>query len=169
MGDFVWGNFFRRSDEKVLQQKLKGNYLFQDLSYFQLRFLEKIVCLRSYRSGENIFRQGDVGVGMYVISQGLVSIYGEKLLPESGEVNLQLITELKEGDFFGEMALVEENSRRTATAIASQEVVLIGLFKPDLMEIMERNPRVGVKILFRLGEILGRRLKEAASESVNVK
>ena len=36
--------------------------------------------------------------------------------------------------------------------------MLIGFFKPDLMEILERKPAMGVKILFQLATVLGERL-----------
>ena len=38
--------------------------------------------------------------------------------------------------------------------------MLIGFFKPDLEDILERNPAMGVKILFQLSSVLGRRLLE---------
>jgi CRP-like cAMP-binding protein len=55
---------------------------------------------------------------------------------------------------------VEEGGRRSATATATNETALIGFFKPDLLEILERNPNAGVKIALRLGEVLGCRLRE---------
>ena len=45
-------------------------------------------------------------------------------------------------------------------AIAGEDTSLIGFFKPDLLDILERRPAVGVKIALRLGEVIGRRLKE---------
>src|SRR5690606_30815615 len=80
-----------------------------------------------------------------------------------------LVTRLSRGDFFGEISLVEQAGRRTATASAADDVILLGFFKPDLAEIVERNPRMGVKLLTRLGEILGRRLKETADRFTEVK
>jgi CRP-like cAMP-binding protein len=71
-----------------------------------------------------------------------------------------VITKLSPGDFFGELSLVEEGGRRSATATAKNETTLIGFFKPDLLEILERNPNAGVKIALRLGEVLGCRLRE---------
>ena len=165
MIDFIWDNLFRGSrKEKTLRQKLKGNFLFQDLSMLQLSLLERIVNVRSYRPGENIFRQGDVGVGMYIISSGLVNIYVEEIESKTGEIQTTHVTQLEPGDFFGDLALVEENGRRTASAVAHKEVTLIGFFKSDLMEIASRNSSAGVKILMRLGEVLGQRLIETTAK-----
>jgi len=165
MSNFIWENLFRDSKkENSVREKLKKNYLFQDLNLSELKFLERIVNVRDYRAGENIFRQGDVGVGMYLIAKGSVNIYVEEIVPQTGEAKMALVTQLKAGDFFGDLALVEDNGRRSATAVSHQEVSLIGFFKSDLIEITERSSAIGVKILMRLSEVLGRRLKETTQK-----
>lgn len=168
--DFLWDNIFRQSKkERTLTQKLKENILFQDLSPSELRLVENIVNVRSYRPGEIIFRQGEAAVGMYILSKGSVNIYVEEIVTSTGELRTTPVTQLKEGDFFGDLALVEENSRRSATALAATESILIGFFKPALLEISQRNPVAGVKILMRLGEVLGTRLKETTSRISELK
>ena len=162
----LWENIFNKDHiEKKIYDLLGENYIFENLSPNELRFLQKIVHLREYRMGEAIFKQGELGVGMYIIVAGSVNI---NILDVHGtnEDNPKeiLVTQLKQGDFFGEHALVELNGRRTASATAAEDVQVIGFFKPDLMEIVERSPLAGVKILFRLGEVLGKRLKETTSK-----
>ncbi len=170
MVDFIWENIFQKdSDKNVIRKTLKDNVLFQDLSANQLNMLQKVVNTRSYRPGENVFRQGEVGVGMYLIVSGTVNIYVEELQAETSVSTTSHVTQLKSGDFFGELALVEHEGRRSASAKAHDECVLIGFFKPDLMEIIERNPTAGVKILMRLGEVLGVRLKQTTSRITDLK
>jgi len=43
---------------------------------------------------------------------------------------------------------------------------LVGFFKPDLLEVLDRNPVMGVTLTFRLAEILGQRLR-ATTEKVS--
>lgn len=69
-----------------------------------------------------------------------------------------MITTLVPGDFFGEIALVQENGLRSAGARVLENTRLIGFFKANLLEIIERRPSAGVKILLRLSEVLARRL-----------
>ncbi|HVK62185.1 MAG TPA: cyclic nucleotide-binding domain-containing protein [Bdellovibrionales bacterium] len=163
--NYLWDNLFRKKKrEDDTLSALRENFLFQDLSERDLRFIEGIVHIRRYHAGEMVFRQGEVGVGMYIIVSGRVEIYitdRESLHEENREI---FITQLLAGDFFGELSLVEENGRRTASACAREETVLIGFFKPDLMEILARNPDVGIKITFKLAEVLGRRLKETTDK-----
>ena len=97
---------------------------------------------------------------MYIIASGHVNITAEETRTDKKSKNEIIIAKLVSGDFFGELSLVEENGRRSATATAGEDTSLIGFFKPDLLEILGRRPGVGVKIAIRLGEVIGRRLKE---------
>lgn len=140
-------------------ETLKDNILFQDLSSKELKFVTNIVHSRSYQPGEFVFKQGDTGFGMYIIARGMVEISVEKT-NASYDTGNTVITRLKEGDFFGELALVEENGKRSAAARAVEPTELIGFFKPNLFELIERRPATGVKIAMRLSEVLGLRLIE---------
>lgn len=163
--NFIWDNIFRKSNkEQTIRAALRQNVLFQDLGDRELKLLESIVHIRKYRTGEPVFRQGEIGVGMYLILKGRVEIYVSDASAASDETREIFITQLTDEDFFGELALVEENGRRTASAIAREETTLVGFFKPDLMETLSRSPSTGTKILIRLSEVLGRRLKETTEK-----
>src|SRR5262249_19960166 len=79
------------------------------------------------------------------------------------------LTVLSEGSFLGELALVDPQHLRTANAIAMERSLLIGFFKPDLEDILSRNPAMGVKILFQLSVVLGRRLLETTQRITQLK
>lgn len=165
MSSFLWDNIFRKdAQEKELIQRLKENILFENLSNKELHFIEKIVHERSYRPNEVVFRQGEAGVGMYIIHRGSVDIFISESISGEEEGADSQITQLSEGDFFGEISLVEDNGRRTASAIAATDTRLIGFFKPDLMELLERNPQIGAKVVFKLAEVLGKRLSETTGK-----
>lgn len=171
MTNYIWENFFRKSDrDQEVLEALRQTYIFSSLSKHELGFVKDTVHVRTFKAGESIFRQGEVGVGMYVILKGSLDIFVDHIVSEEAEpVRTQMVTRLKGGDFLGELSLVEHNSRRTATAIACDENVLIGFFKPDLFEILDRQPATGVKILLRLSEVLGRRLKETTMKVTELK
>jgi CRP/FNR family cyclic AMP-dependent transcriptional regulator len=159
--NFIWENLFRKSDQsQEVAEALRQTHIFSSLSKRELHFVLDTIHVRTFKPGESVFRQGEVGVGMYVLLRGSLDVFVDQFFDEGARVNSHLVTRLKAGDFLGELSLVESNSRRTATAIAAEESTLIGFFKPDLFEILERQPATGVKILLRLSEVLGRRLKE---------
>jgi len=171
MVNFLWENIFKRMErEQNVAALLSQNILFKNLSKRELTFIEKIVHTRKYRGGEVIFRQNEPGVGMYIIAKGSVEITViDELSPSNSQPREIIVTRLEAGDFFGELSLVEDNGKRSATAYAAQDTVLIGFFKPDLLEILERSPSAGVKVVFRLAEVLGRRLKETTEKITSLK
>lgn len=162
--NYIWDNIFRRGVDQSIHTVLRENMLFRDLTPHELRFLERCVHVRHYHAGESIFRQGEIGVGMYLVVKGRVEIYIVDANAISEDARELYITQLLANDFFGELSLVEDNGRRTATAVARDETTLIGFFKPDLMEILARRPAMGTKITLRIAEVLGRRLKETTDK-----
>ena len=169
MVNFIWDNLFRKSAKGSEQdQALSENYLFKGLGKGELSFVRGLVHHRLYKPGEAIFRQGELGIGMYIIASGNVNFTVEDPAATDSQKST-FVTRLSTGDFFGEIALVEQAGRRTATAIAASECSLLGFFKPDLAEIIERNPRLAIKVLCRLGEVLARRLKETANRITEIK
>src|SRR5881392_3447933 len=69
----------------------------------------------TYAAGDKIFAQGELGTEMYIILEGDVEIV-KHINDES-----HTLSRLEKGDFFGEMALLE-NVPRTADAVATNEV-----------------------------------------------
>ena len=118
--------------------------LFEDLSPRELDAVQRLLHRRDYVAGESIFVQGEPGLGMYIIVRGVVSIQSE---PSGRE-----LVELTDGDFFGEIALLNEVIR-TATARAKTDCTLLSLFQPDLLSLLDRNPRLGVKVLLSLARL----------------
>jgi len=134
---------------------LRNIPLFDDLSRRDITVLQRLLHRREYVAGELIFTQGEPGLGMYIIAKGVVSIQSE---PSGRE-----LVELNDGDFFGEIALLNEVIR-SATARAKSDCMLLSLFQPDLLGLLDRNPRLGVKILLSLSRLVGIRLVEVSDE-----
>lgn len=158
----LWQNLFKKNKiQSNIQEQLKANLLFKNLTDSELKLVESIINVRHYQPSEHVFHQNELGVGMYIICKGAVDIVAEQYT--DNDKKFSFITKLKEGDFFGELALVEYDGKRSASAYAVGETVLIGFFKPALLEIIKRNPTAGVKILWNLGQVLGSRLRESTS------
>ena len=96
---------------------------------------------KQFNKGDVIFREGEYGTTMYRILDGAVAIYAN--YGESGE---QKLTELKAGDFFGEMAVIEAFPR-SATAVAASEVRVDELGKESLSEYFKAEPDMILKIM----------------------
>jgi len=148
----IWENIFkfRQKSKEEIDSILMQIPVFQDLNPRELRMIKRILHRRQYKTDEVIFHQGNVGLGMYIIVDGNVEIICS---PER-----HVLAELSSGDFFGELALLDE-ALRSATAVAKTHCTLMCFFKPELLDIIQRNPKTGCKILFRLAWTLGERLK----------
>ncbi len=152
MMDSLWDNIFRPKARTGTAALLRQVPMFADLDRRELAEIRKILYRRIYQAGEVIFRQGDPGVGMYVIEQGTVAIIHE---PTN-----RTLAELSDSDFFGEIALLNETPR-SARAVATSPAILHGLFQPELYDLVKRSPRLGVKLLLPLARNLGARLIHA--------
>ncbi len=104
--------------------------------------------------GEFIFKNRAPGEGMYIIMNGAV-----KITVGTRAENEKILAELSSGNFFGELALFDDEPR-SANAIATVQSELLGFFTADLMMLNDRNPQLGNKILFNLGSVIGERLRQ---------
>lgn len=154
--DPFWSNIFKRSgdDDFDLYEILKAIPIFQDLNRREFRKVEAILHRRTWGADEAIVNEGDPGVGMYIIVSGEV-----KIAQRGDDGSMQDLATLGSGDFFGEQALLDE-SPRTASALAVDPCNVIGFFRPDLLDLIESNPRLGLKIVMRLSQMISMRLRQ---------
>ncbi len=142
-----------RGNEGTIIPVLRTVPLFEGLAFRDLKKIELIAHERTFMPDEVVFHERQPGTGMYFIKEGLIeltkSINGERIK----------IAELGAGEFFGEMSLIE-NYPRSAQATAAVKTEVLGIFRPDLFDLIDRNPRLGSKILLKLSERLANRLRK---------
>lgn len=98
---------------------------------------------KQYQPGEIIVRQGEVGDCMYVLQQGEVDVLIKK---DDADV---CVAVLKEGDFFGEMAIFEKEFR-SATIRARGEVWALALEKKAFLRRVHEDPSLAFRILEKM-------------------
>jgi CRP/FNR family transcriptional regulator, cyclic AMP receptor protein len=158
-----WANLFKPSAKKLDHELMLSSYPpFMELSRKDLSLLSNIVHNRQYIAGEYIFRQGDPGIGLYIIREGEVEI---TFADKKGQI--LRFASFSKGDFFGELALVD-GERRTASALAKIDSKLAVIFKPDLDNFIERYPKKGIKILQGITLIITTRLRKLDEEFLNL-
>ena len=97
----------------------------------------------TFGAGDYIFREGEPGGEMYIIQAGEVEIV--KVV--QGEPHRLAI--LEEGDFFGEMAILEDLPR-TAAARAHTECALLQIDESTFDQLIRHNPEISVRMLRKL-------------------
>jgi CRP/FNR family transcriptional regulator, cyclic AMP receptor protein len=125
--------------------------VFAELADEDLRQIADVSVPRRYRPGEYVFREGDDSDTCYVVRSG----HARALREHSDGRQITLAT-FGPGDFFGELAMFD-NERRSATVQAADELDLLGILGDDMRALLARHPDIAVKLVISLG----RRLRAA--------
>ena len=139
--------------------------LFESLDNEAAEELCELMETRDCEAHKILFRAGDVGDAMYVIEQGKVRI--SVLTADGRELTL---TELGQGEFFGEMALLD-GQPRSANATTVAESRLAVLSREHFVSFMRSSPDVALEMLTALANRLRHTdelLRHSATRNVNV-
>ncbi len=124
--------------------------LFEGMSESDLAIVAQRVRQRRYKDGDTIFHRNDPGVALYVIVKGKVKIHNET--PDGSDC---IIAILCEGEFFGELAVID-GEERSADATTLEATDLLMLTKDDLHDILQRYPGISLQLLSTLAGRLRR-------------
>jgi len=115
---------------------------------------------RRYKRGETLFHAGDLGDTFHFLEKGHIAIRVTTPLGDSAT-----FTVLSPGDAFGEQALLQENSRRAASAVALDAVETRSLHRDDFEELRRNSPHVDRLLVAMLAASV-RNLSEQLIESL---
>jgi CRP-like cAMP-binding protein len=116
--------------------------LFRNLSRNDLVALARVTEDLEMEEGKVLAREGDIGQEFFVIVDGDVDVSKDG----------QTVRKLGSGDFFGEIALIWESPRRTATVTASSPVRLFVLTRQAFRGLIDHHPDIEEKVLEALEE-----------------
>lgn len=147
--------FSRISEFQQPAHWLADTFIFSGLTTSQLKILEDFMHDRTYLPGEVVFDAGEDGQALYIIVSGKV------LICHQGQPE-KLIAVLDAGNFFGELALLDD-SPRSAQARASEKTEICVLFRGDFERLMESHSQIASQIAMQLARHLGKRLRKMVS------
>jgi len=129
---------------------LKDISLFSVLSDKEIDLLTQKSNTRTHPKNTVIVNEGDASDSLYLILSGAVKVF-------LGDANGKeiIINVLKEGDYFGELAIIEE-SNRSASIMTTEKATFAILSKTSFKEILTQHPEMA----FRLLKYLARRVRE---------
>lgn len=142
--------------------RLQSMALFATLTQKELRVVRALQHERDYLAGEVVFDQGEEGQALYVMVSGRVAI---GLVGSTPDASFTVVAELAPGDFFGEMALLDD-APRMAQARALEDCCLVAFFREDFMLLLETHPTIASKIAIQLARHMGQRLRAAGSRAL---
>ena len=124
--------------------------LFADLSEEELRAVAARTATRHIAAGEQLFAEGDICQGFFVIQSGEVKIY--KTAASGRE---QVLTIERAGDTIAELP-VFDGGPYPASAVAINDATLLFVSKRDFRALVLEHPEVGLKVLRTVGSRLRR-------------
>lgn len=117
--------------EFLRKVEIKGKQLGAIMSESDLEKMTASLEKETFESGESIIRQGNTGDHFYIISEGSVAVFRTNADTKAEDK----LADLKTGDYFGEKALLSEDTRQ-ASCVATSKVVCLTLGREDFVDMM---------------------------------
>ena len=130
------------------QVGLAGNLLFRKLSPEALEKMSGLMINVSYKAGDTVFLERELGNALYVVDSGSVRIW-----VRDGDSNEVTLSELKPGDFFGAMSVLD-GGKRSANATAVADTTLHCLRREEFEGFLVENPQAALELIRGIGERL---------------
>ncbi len=155
--DGIWNTIFDKENkakvERNIVEVLKKVPIFEELSRRELQNIGRIAYQRHYHENEVIIHEAQAAAGMYIIMEGEV-----KVTKTSEDGTVFHLSTFGDGAFFGDVGLLD-NAPRAATVTAIRDSKIIGFFRPELLQLINSNPKLASKVLFKLAQVLAERLR----------
>jgi uncharacterized membrane protein len=139
--------------------------LFKRLDAAELEHLAEEINQVNYKAGETIFNEHDRGDALYILEEGSVRIW---IYDE--DVKEVTLTELKPGDFFGELAVLDRGER-SSSATAITDVHLHRLSSDDFQTFLIEHPDASVDVICEIAQRMRQTnllVTQRASRNINV-
>lgn len=139
--------------------------LFKRLEPHELEHLAEDVAQVDYKAGETIFNEHDLGDGLYVVETGSVRIW---VMDE--DVTEVTLAELKPGDFFGELAVLDRGER-SSSATALTDTHLHKLSSDAFQEFLIEHPDASIDVICEIAQRMRQTnllVSKRASRNINV-
>ena len=121
--------------------------IFANLSETTLNRLSRLVVHREFPQRTQFLSDGQPGPGFFLISRGAVEVLrGPERVP---------VATMKQGDFFGEMALLDERPR-SATVRAIEPTTCLVMTRWDFRAEVRQDPDLALELL----EVMSRRIRD---------
>lgn len=144
---------------------LKECDIFYQLTPTQLEMIADLCQEVFYPAGETIFKENSNSKELYIIIQGEVEIL---INPSSvGPASLRnkqkdtVITKLRRGQSFGEIALVDEGLRSASARTALYDTRLLVIARDNLILLCETNPELGYRLMYNLAADIAMKIRNA--------
>ncbi len=128
-------------EKSKIYDLLVGIPLFSNLSESEIQYLSRQMLVFRLNKGDRIFEEGEAGNCICFVADGVLDVIKKSQLGTS-----VVIAALPKGSTIGEMAVIDDFPR-SATVMARTESILVTFTRDRFDEIMEKHPKLGIKLL----------------------
>jgi CRP-like cAMP-binding protein len=147
-------------DRLEIEEVLKASDLFRGLEKEDIERIAGLCRMKTYKTGEYLFRQGDFGDNLYVIAEGHVFL--ERATDLGTRKGGVIIAMLGKGRAFGCWStLLDEPHNLMSSATCQKPTKVLVMNGEDLRQMMLENSRLGFRVLERLCFLLRDRIQGA--------
>ena len=118
--------------------------IFADFDRGDLQRLARSFKERHYSAGDTVAAEGAGGVGFFVVGEGTATI----------DVHGEPRGQIGPGDYFGEVALIDDQALRTATVTAETDLTCYGLTSWEFRPLVEAHASIAWKLLQAMAKML---------------
>ena len=128
--------------------------MFSDFPRDEIDVIAKYARAYEVAKGETIFKEGQKGSYMCILTEGRVDIF-----KESDDREKKLITTIRPGKTMGEMSILDDLPH-SATTVATEFITIVLITKLNFDRLTEEHPLLGVKILKKIARLMSLRLRQ---------
>ncbi len=150
---------------------IKKTFIFEDLDEQEVADVLKITKEKRFSKGEIIMQEGREGDSMYIVVHGTVEV-SKTLIMKVGEESTKMEKVLRrfkaeDNVVFGEMAMIDRGNR-SASAVSTTDCTLLEIKREGFLDLIEKRPQMGAKILRRIAELLASRVRQSSQDIIRL-
>jgi CRP/FNR family transcriptional regulator, cyclic AMP receptor protein len=135
--------------------------IFDTFTETQLQLVAALCEANTYQTGDILLRENDQTTELYVIARGGVEVIMNPTFvsDEVNEGEMVVLTELRQGQVFGEVALVDQGMRSATIRVSQANTLLLRIARGRLMQLCDTYPELGYKLMKNLAADLAFKIR----------
>ncbi|WP_420643604.1 cyclic nucleotide-binding domain-containing protein [Candidatus Leptofilum sp.] len=135
--------------------------IFDSFTDNQLALVAAICEADTYQTGDILLKENDQSTELYVIARGGVEVVMNPTFvsDDVDETEMVVLTELRQGQVFGEVALVDQGIRSATIRVSQANTLLLRIERQRIMQLCDTYPELGYKLMKNLAADLAFKIR----------
>lgn len=146
----------------IRAEMLEKSQWASEFTWKEIENLARYLAIARIAPGATIFKEGTVGERMCILVEGNVNV-----VKVDAHGRHKVLTTITKGKAFGEMTLFD-GEPRSASVLAAVPTTMLVLTRDNLEQLLDNHPRLGAKLLLKLGKVISQRLRMTTGQLVNL-